>query len=348
MNAISIYIAVNSVPVTIATMCSPVSGSESVGEEEEKGKYSSQSSTTKDKMPAEDDKGRMDTWVTHLTHSEMDGQKDAIQGLRTLTKKSSINRDYIAQQGVIPVVVEILSHSEDTELKKHAVTLLFNLSITATLKSSIISAGGVEPIVEVLKTGDNEARANAAAALFSLSAKGSNADLIGSTDAIPALVELLADGTRNGKLDAMNAIFDLCICKENKIKAVEAGVVPNLVRLLTDKSLGLIDHALSTLALLALHYQGQAEISRVNALPILVDLVAESNPQNRENAACILLELCSNDPNNVYNAKKLGLCGALGELASTGTAKARRKAKKLLEILRHAQHKTGPPGARSI
>jgi len=299
-------------------------------------------------MPAEEDKGRMDSWVTHLTQPKLNGHKDAIQGLRSLTKTSSINRDYIAQKGVIPVVVEVLNQSQDTEVKKHAVTLLFNLSITATLKGSIIAAGAVEPIVEVLKTGDNEARENAAAALFSLSAKGSNADLIGTTDAIPALVQLLIDGTRRGKLDAMNPIFDLCICKENKIKAVEAGVVPNLVRLLTDKSLGLIDQALSTLALLALHYQGQAEIGRVNALPILVDLVAESNPQNRENAACILLELCSNDPNNVYNAAKLGLCGALGELASTGTAKARRKAKKLLEILRHAQHRTGPPGARSI
>lgn len=300
-------------------------------------------------MPAEEDKGRMDSWVTHLTQTKMNGPNEAIRGLRSLTKTSSINRDYIAQKGVIPVVVEVLKDSsQDTEVKKHAVTLLFNLSITAHLKGAIIAAGAVEPIVEVLKTGDNEARENAAAALFSLSAKGSNGGLIGTTDAIPALVQLLIDGTKRGKLDAMNAIFDLCICKENKAKAVEAGVVPNLVRLLTDESLGLIDHALATLALLALHHQGQAEIGRVNALPILVDLVAESNAQNRENAACILLELCSNDPNNVYNATKLGLCGALGELASTGTAKARRKAKKLLEILRHAQHRTGPPGARSI
>lgn len=291
----------------------------------------------------------MDNHITHLTSTNNGNySKDAIQGLRLLTKTSSINREYIAQKGVIPLIVSHLQ-TADTETQKHAVTLLFNLSITSTLKALIISSGALLPIVEVLKTGDNEARENAAAALFSLSSKGSNADIIGlTTDAIPALVQLLVDGTRRGKLDAMNAIFDLCLLKENKAKAVEAGVVASLVRLLTDERMGLMDQALATLALLATHHQAQGEIARVNALPILVDLVAESNAQNRENAACILLEVCSNDVNMVYGAMKLGLCGALGELASTGTSKARRKAKKLLEILRHAQHRTGPPGARSI
>jgi HEAT repeat protein len=302
----------------------------------------------KEKVPVEEDKGRIDDWVAHLT-TQVAGHRDAIQGLRGLTKTSSINRDYIARKGAIPVVVEVLKDAHEPEVRKHAVTLLLNLSITAALKGSIMAAGAVEPIVEVLKHGDHEARENAAAALFSLSAKGANGALIGSTtDAIPALVQLLIDGTRRGKLDAATAIFDLCICNENKPRAVQSGVIPPLVRLLTDANLKLQDQALSILALLAVDLQAQAEIARVNALPILVDLVAESNPQNRENAACVLLELCSNDPNNVYNATKLGLCGALGELASTGTAKARRKARKLLEIFRHAQHLTGPPGARSI
>lgn len=329
-------------------MCSPISGSESVGEAAEKKPVDDM---TKQKMPAEEDRGRIDNWVTHLTshESQTTGRRDAIQGLRVLTKTSSINRDYIARKGAIPVVVEVLKHSREPEVRKHAVTLLLNLSITAALKSTIIAAGAVEHIVEVLKHGDDEARENAAAALFSLSAKGSNGAEIGNTEgAIPALVQLLMDGTRRGKLDAATAIFDLCICNDNKARAVEAGVIPPLVDLLTDRNFRLVDQALSTLALLALHHQGQAEIARANALPVLVDLVAESNPQNRENAACVLLGLCSRDPNNVYNATKLGLGGPLGELASTGTAKARRKARKLLEIFRHAQHLTGPPGARSI
>lgn len=329
-------------------MCSPGSGSESFGEGERK--KSSTGEITEVAMAAtDDDKGRIDIWVTNLAESKKNGHKDAIWGLRSLTRESSMNRDYIAHKGAIPVVVAVLKRSQDTEIRKHAVTLLFNLSIKAHLKDVIMAAGAVEPIVEVLKSGDNEARENAAAALFSLSSKGQNRVLIGNhKEAIPALVQLLIDGTRRGKLDALNAIFDLSISNENKAKAVEAGVIPPLVRLLTDKDLNLIDQSLATIALLAVHHQGQAEISRVNCLPILVDLVAESNAQNRENAACILLELCSNDPNNAYNATKLGLAGALGELASTGTAKARRKAKKLLEIFRHAQHLTGPPGARSI
>lgn len=296
---------------------------------------------------------QIDKWVADLAATEATkepcAKREAAQGLRTLTRKSSINREYIATKGTIPAIVSVLRNSHDAETRKHAVTLLLNLSINAHLKDAIMSAGAVEPVVEVLKYGDCEARENAAATLFSLSTKTSNKSLIGtSSDAIPALVKLLIDGTTRGKRDAASAIFDLAICHENKAIAVRAGVIPPLVDLLIDEKQGIVDEALATLAILATHPEGQIEISHVGALPILVDLISESHPQNRENAAGILLELCSSDPNHVYMSAKLGVCGPLGELASTGTAKARRKARKLLELQRHAQHRHGPPGARSI
>lgn len=302
--------------------------------------------------PAGEIRELIDGWVGSLEGdaAQVSAKRDAALGLRSLTRKSSLNREYIATRGAIPAIVAVLRDSTDAETKKHAVTLLLNLSIHPNVKEEIVAAGALDPIVQVLKCGDSEARENAAAALFSLSTKSTtHKALIGSsTDAIPALVKLLIDGTTRGKKDAAGAIFDLSICHENKATAVRAGVVPPLVDLLVDEKQGIVDEALATLAILATHPEGQTEISHVGALPLLIDIISDSSPQNKENAACILLQLCSSDPNNTYMSAKLGVCGPLGELCSTGTAKARRRARQLLDLHRQAQHRHGHFGARSF
>lgn len=302
---------------------------------------------------ATDIREQIDTWIANLEdelNAAAIAKRNAALGLRSLTRKSSLNREYIATRGAIPAIVSVLRDTTDDETKKHAVTLLLNLSIHPNVKDMIMAAGALEPIVQVLKFGDCEARENAAAALFSLSAKmPTHKAAIGSyTDAIPALVKLLIDGTIQGKKDAASAIFDLAICHDNKAIAVRAGAITPLVDLLTDEKQGIVDEALATLAILATHPEGQAEINRVGALPVLIDLISDSSPQNKENAAGILLELCSSDANNIYMSAKLGVCGPLGEVCSTGTGKARRKARKLLDLQRQAQYRHGQFGARSF
>lgn len=296
---------------------------------------------------------QIDNWIANLeeeSNAAAITKRNAALGLRSLTRKSSLNREYIATRGAIPAIVSVLRDTTDPETKKHAVTLLLNLSIHPNVKDEIMAAGALEPIVQVLKFGDCEARENAAAALFSLSTKSTTHKAVigNSTDAIPALVKLLIDGTVRGKKDAASAIFDLAICYDNKAIAVRAGVIPPLVDLLIDEKQGIVDEALATLAMLATHPEGQSEISHVGALPLLIDIISDSSSQNKENAAGILLELCSSDSNNIYMSAKLGVCGPLGELCSTGTVKARRKARKLLDLQRQAQHRHGHFGARSF
>jgi hypothetical protein len=295
-------------------------------------------------------KEQIDVWIADLSESKSHGRREATQGLRLLTRKSSLNRDYIADKGGIPSLITVILETEDQEIRKHAVTTLLNLSINSHLKDSIVNAGGIDPIVEVLKSGDMEARENAAAALFSLSMKTTNKSLIGSSDAMPGLVKLLIEGSKQGKKDAASAIFDLAICHENKALAVRSGVIPPLIQLLTDEKQGMADEALATLAILATHTEGQEAIAQTGtAIPILVDIISDGVPRNKENATAILLELCTNDVNHVYTSTKLGVCGPLGELSSMGSAKARRKAKKLLDLHRHAQHLLGSTcGSRSI
>lgn len=302
---------------------------------------------------ADDVREQIDSWIANLEgepNAAAIGKRNAALGLRSFTRKSSLNRRYIATRGAIPAIVSVLRETTDDETKKHAVTLLLNLSIHPNVKDEIMAAGALEPIVQVLMFGECEARENAAAALFSLSTKSPahKAAIGSSTNAIPALVKLLIDGSIRGKKDAASAIYDLAIWHDNKAVAVRAGAIPPLVDLLMDDKQGIVDEALATLAILATHPDGQTEINRVGALPVLIDIVSDSSPQNKENAAGILLELCSSDTNNIYMAAKLGVCGPLGELCSTGTIKARRKARKLLDLQRQAQHRHGRLGPISF
>lgn len=176
-----------------------------------------------------------------------------------------------------------------------------------------------------------EARENAAATLFSLSVIDENKVTIGALGAIPPLVVLLNEGTQRGKKDAATALFNLCIYQGNKGKAIRAGVIPTLTRLLTEPGSGMVDEALAILAILSSHPEGKAIIGSSDAVPSLVEFIRTGSPRNRENAAAVLVHLCSGDPQHLVEAQKLGLMGPLIDLAGNGTDRGKRKAAQLLE-----------------
>lgn len=176
-----------------------------------------------------------------------------------------------------------------------------------------------------------EARENAAATLFSLSVIDENKVTIGASGAIPPLVTLLNEGTQRGKKDAATALFNLCIYQGNKGKAVRAGVIPTLMRLLTEPQGTMVDEALAILAILASHPEGKAAIGAAEAVPVLVDVIGNGSPRNKENAAAVLVHLCSGDQQHLVDAQELGVMGPLLDLAQHGTERGKRKAAQLLE-----------------
>lgn len=278
-------------------------------------------------------KGKVDCLVKDLSSGKIELQRHASEQLRSLAKRNAHNRDYIGKAGAISTLVDLLREVEDSQLQVHAVTALLNLSLNHSLKQSIVEADAIDSLVVVLTSGNLEARENAAATLFSLSSPSTNKAKIGSSGAFMPLVELLRDGSHRGRRDAASLIFNLAILPANRELAVRAGAVPILIKLMVDESSKLHDEALAVLAILSTHQEGQFAISRANAIPLLVDLVATGVPRNKENAVGIILDLGKNDPAQVEEAVKLGLYGSLGELASTGTEKGRRRALRLLRII---------------
>ena len=95
----------------------------------------------------------------------------------------------------------------------------------------------------------------------------------------------------------------------------------------------MVDEALAILAILASHPEGKSAIGAAEAVPVLVDVIGNGSPRNRENAAAVLVHLCTGDQQHLAEAQELGVMGPLVDLAQNGTDRGKRKAAQLLECM---------------
>ncbi|CAJ2637586.1 unnamed protein product [Trifolium pratense] len=109
-----------------------------------------------------------------LTSTDIEQQRAAAGELRLLAKRNADDSVYA---------------------EEHAVTALLNLLINENNKGTIVNAGAIPDVVDVLKNVSMEARENAAATYFSLSVLDENKVAIGTAGAMPALIKLLFKGT---------------------------------------------------------------------------------------------------------------------------------------------------------
>ncbi|KAL0457231.1 UNVERIFIED_CONTAM: U-box domain-containing protein 14 [Sesamum latifolium] len=175
----------------------------------------------------------------------------------------------------------------DLRTQEHAVTALLNLSINEANKGTIVNAGAIPDIVDVLKNGSTEARENAAATLFSLSVVDENKVAIGAAGAIPPLIDLLCQGTPKRKERCgLQLYLNLSINQGNKVRAVRAGIVPPLMRLLKDPGGGMVDEALAILAIIASHQEGKVAIGQAEPIPTLVEVYKDGLTSESGKCCC--------------------------------------------------------------
>ncbi|KAI8015392.1 U-box domain-containing protein 13 [Camellia lanceoleosa] len=94
---------------------------------------------------------------------------------------------------------------------------------------------------------------------------------------------------------------------------------------------GMVDEALAILAILSSHPDGKVAIGAAEAVPVLVEVIGSGSPRNKENAAAVLVHLCSGDQQYLIEAQELGVMGPLVDLAQNGTDRGKRKAAQLLD-----------------
>jgi vacuolar protein 8 len=118
-----------------------------------------------------------------------------------------------------------------------AAAALTNLAYTNDANKVLIAeAGGIAPLVELLRDGSLGAKAEAARTLGSLAWNDAIAVLIAEASGIPALVQLLRNGSSPEKRMAGYALSNLAWNADNKVLIAEAGGIALLVELLRSRS----------------------------------------------------------------------------------------------------------------
>ncbi|PNY09736.1 U-box domain-containing protein 3-like [Trifolium pratense] len=271
--------------------------------------------------------------IEDLQSQSIEVKTTAAEELRLLTRHNTENRIIVGKCGAVTPLLSLL-YSDGKVTQEHAVTTLLNLSINEDNKALIMEAGATEPLIHVLKTGNDGAKENSAAALFSLSVMENSKAEIGRSGAVKALVELLASGALRGKKDAATALYSLSIFHDNKARIVQAGAVKFLVRLI-DPADGMVDKAVALLSNLSTIAEGRLEIAREGGIPSLVEIVESGSQRGKENAACILLQLCLHSSRFCTLVLQEGAVPPLVALSQSGTPRAKEKAQQLLSHFRN-------------
>ncbi|RZS13152.1 hypothetical protein BHM03_00044720 [Ensete ventricosum] len=254
----------------------------------------------------------------------VESQRRAAMELRLLAKHNPENRLRIAAAGAVVPLVALLSHP-DPQLQEHGVTAVLNLSLCDENKTLIAAAGAIRPLVRALSTGTPVARENAACALLRLAQLDDLRTAIGRSGAIPPLVALLESGGPRAKKDAATALFCLLASRENKARAVEAGILRPLLDLMADPDSGMVDKAAYVLNAVVEVAEGRAAAVEENGIPVLVEMVEEGTPQQKDIAVRSLLQICKESPIYRKMVAHEGAVPSLVALSQSATKKSKEK-----------------------
>ncbi|KAJ0899348.1 putative U box domain, armadillo-like helical, Zinc finger, RING/FYVE/PHD-type [Helianthus annuus] len=216
-------------------------------------------------------------------------------------------------------------------------------------KRVIINHGGLDLIVNVLKTGlKQESKQIAAATIFYLSSVQTNQKLIGEIpEAIPALIEHIKTGTSCGKKNSLAALFGILLYPRNHQPALSSGIIPLLTNLIsTSEKPEIVTDSLAVVATLSESFDGSDTILKSSSLPLIIKtLQTSSSRAAKEYCVSILLALCNNLGNEVIAvlANNTNLIGFLYTLSTNGGSQGAKKARTLIRIM-HRFHETNSSG----
>lgn len=206
-------------------------------------------------------------------------------------------------------------------------------------KVTIVSAGAMPPLVELLKMQNSRSmRELATAAILTLSAAAPNKPIIAASGAAPLLVQILKSGSLQGKVDAVTVLHNLSTDTEDSTELLDASAVSPLINLLKNckKYSKFAEKATALLEILSNSEEGRTAISLVDGgILTLVETVEDGSLVSTEHAVGALLSLCRSSRDK-YRELILneGAIPGLLRLTVDGTAEAQNRARVLLDLLR--------------
>jgi serine/threonine protein kinase len=138
--------------------------------------------------------------------------------------------DICSEAEKVPVLVAVATHGHDTE-KCTAAGALASLSMIESNCVVIVAAGGLKPLVTLLRDGTDDQKERAAATLMNLSHNEASAPAIVSSGAIAPLVVLLSDGTDTQKEYSVATVANTTVFIQSALVMANEDAVPALVSL---------------------------------------------------------------------------------------------------------------------
>ena len=238
--------------------------------------------------------------VSLLEVRNADAQIRAAELLAMLASKSSANCDAIFAAGAIRPLVDLLGDGRHVSgLQVRSADALCYLSRQGAHKAAIIEAGGVPPLVQMLRSRDSDGQAKASGALVHIASVTAAQPMITEAGGIGLLVALLSNERVDCQKHAAGALWHLEGARgENKAELVKCGGILPLVRILDRvESADAHESAAGVLADLAKEHEKKAAgatssskraMVNLGCIRGLVGLLASGTSAAQKHASCAL------------------------------------------------------------
>ena len=239
--------------------------------------------------------------------------------------------------------------------KEQAAAALANLaSDSVGNRISIVEAGGIRPLLELLDSGTSiKAKENALTAISHLSHKSEERQAaIAEAGGIPLVVSVLITASGNVKETSMIGLCSLAadavsaLSKSNpanQLACNEAGAIPPLVTMLGSPQPEMQATAAGAISALSReNTENQAAVARTGAIAPLCTNVRDGSPETKERSASALWALATdNAPNKATIAKLGGIEPLVSLLVGGGSDKSQSCASGALSSLsaKHSENR---------
>lgn len=279
-------------------------------------------------------------FVCRLQQSQTLEQEQAVTDLRNMTRTNVESRTTLCNPNLLSALLPLLT-SRYAGIQSNAVAALVNLSLENRNKLSIVRAGAIPYLIDVLKMGNLEAQEHAAGAIFSLALNDDNKTAIGVLGAVPPLLHILRSTADRTRKDAAMALYHLSFVQVNRAKLMKAGAVSILLSLAQEEISDVACRALLILCNIASSSEGRKALLDTNATALLVGILAKHQKDRskgsqliQENAVAALLLLSRNNTRFKSLAVQAGAIELLVWLAEHGNVRTKEKVSVILSIMR--------------
>ncbi|XP_002522564.2 U-box domain-containing protein 7 [Ricinus communis] len=290
----------------------------------------------------EDDSVVLQRSVKKLHFGNCEDKEMAATEIGRLAKEDVKARKLMAELGVIPVLVEMVS-SEVPSRRRVAVKALIELANgTYTNKTLMVEAGILSKLPKDINVSEESTRHEFAELILSLSSLGNTQFSITSSEVLPFLVGILeSNSSVETKQSCLGTLYNLSAVLENAGPLLSNGVVQILLSLISVKELS--EKSLATLGHLVVSLMGKKAMENHIKVPesLIEILTWEEKPKCQELSAYILMILAYQSSALRGKMEKSGIVPVLLEVSLLGSPLAQKRALKLLQWFKN-ERQMGP------